>query len=67
MKRLRILWRWPNALASGVALVVNAIQLSEVADEEGYPARQRRDDWENRARLVAFEGGQVRRHLGFLE
>jgi hypothetical protein len=62
MKRiLRTLFK---LIASGDALVANAIQLSEVSDETGAPLPGREAEWNRRAQLVAFEALQERRHLG---
>jgi len=69
LKRLRILWpvNWVKLLASALAMVVQAIRLSELADADGHPLPHERDQWEAVARQVAFEGRQVRRHLGVLD
>jgi hypothetical protein len=50
-------------LASGIALVVNGVQLSEVADARGSPIPGLEDEYRQCARLVAFEGVQLRKHV----
>ena len=58
LKRLRILWpvNWVKLLASALAMVVQAVRLSELADADGHPLPHERDQWEAVARQVAIEG-----------
>ena len=55
-----------KVIASSIGLVTNAIQLSEVATTYGEPVEGLETQWHERATLVAFEGRQIRKHLGVL-
>ena len=66
MKRQRAPRRppvWLKLLASGLALVVNAIQLAEISDRWGAPQPGRYRLWFTRANLVAYEARQILKHL----
>lgn len=69
MRRARLLnpLTWFKLAASMTALVANAIQLSEMANENGYPVPGKEGNWHALARMVAFEGRALRRHVGALE
>lgn len=69
MRRLKLFnpWVWFKLLASSIALIANAIQLSEMANENGYPLPGREGNYHALARLVAFEGQALRRHVGAID
>lgn len=68
--RARLLnpYTWVKLVASGIALLVNAIQLSEVSNQYGHPLPGIDPRiWPSRARLVAFEARQLRKHVGVVQ
>lgn len=70
MKRLARwlnLYNWLKVAASSLALYVNAIQLSEAADDRGHPLPGYEQEYAERAKSVAWEGVQVRGHLGLVK
>lgn len=56
-------WTWAKLVASATALITNAVQLSEVANEYGEPMPGLEAQWHVRAALVAFEATQLRLHV----
>lgn len=70
MKRLvrwLSLYTWLKVAASSLAMYVNVIQLSEAADDHGRPLPGWEKEYTERTKSVAFEGFQVRAHLGLVE
>lgn len=55
---------WLKTACSLDALVVNAVQLSELSDGDGTPLSGYEEECRGLAQLVAFEARQLRRHWG---
>ena len=69
MKKIKLLnpWIYVKLVASTIALITNAVQLSEVSNSWGEPIDSSvLKIWRSRAELVSYEAIQIRRHLGVL-
>lgn len=68
--RRDLVWRLLNPftylklVASGIALIANAVEISEISDADGFPIRGQEQLYRSLARLISKEGSALRHHVG---